>query len=75
MSIQVEHVRSYLKNAPFKPFDIRTTDGRVYTVDHPEFVFLSRDPNILYYETEDGRLITMALSQIATLEVANTHAA
>lgn len=75
MSIKVEHVRSYLRNAPFKPFDIRTTDGRVYTVDHPEFVLLSRDPNILYYETEDGRLVTMALSQIASLEVANTHAA
>ena len=75
MAINVEHVRFYLTNAPFKPFDIRTTDGRVYTVDQPEFLLLSRDPNILYYETTDGRLITMALSQIAVIEIANTQAA
>ena len=73
--MKIEHVQSYLKNAPFKPFDIQTTDGRAYTVDRPEFVLLSRDQSVIYYETEDGRLITLALSQIASLEVANTHAA
>ena len=75
MAIRLEHVKSYLAHAPFRPFEIRTTDGRVYTVDHPEFLFLSRDRSVIVYETEDYRIVTIALSQIAALEVANTHAA
>ena len=74
-AIRLEQVKSHLTHAPFRPFAIRTTDGRVYTVDHPEFLFLSRDRSVIVYETEDYRIVTIALSQIAALEVANTHAA
>jgi hypothetical protein len=75
MAIKLEHVKNYLGYAPFRPFEIRTTDGRVYHVDHPEFLFISRDRSVIYYETDDYRLVTIALSQIAALEVTNTHAA
>ncbi len=75
MPIRLEHVKSYLDHAPFRPFGIKTTDGRVYSVDHPEFLFISRDQSVIVYETEDYRLVTIGLSQIAALEIANTHAA
>lgn len=75
MAIRLEHVKSYLEHAPFRPFEIKTTDGRVYSVDHPEFLFISRDQSVIVYEADDYRIVTIALSQIAALEVANSHAA
>lgn len=36
-----EAIRSRLKNAPFKPFELRLTSGEKHVVRHPEFVSLS----------------------------------
>ena len=46
-----ERIQEFMHNAPFQPFDIRTSDGRVYTVDHPDFIARSRDGKTL---TTDG---------------------
>ena len=62
----------YHQTRPFEPFDIRLSDGRVYTVDHPEFLAMSRKGNVIYYSTEDGRLMTISISQITTLEKTNS---
>jgi len=57
--------------APFAVFDIRTADGRVYTVDHPEFVSVSRKGDTIVYFTEDDRIAVIGCAQIVSLEIAN----
>ena len=70
-----EKIKEYHGRRPFKPFDIRTSDGRVYAVDHPEFLMQSRTQSFVVYTTEDDREVTLAADHIVALEVANTHAA
>ena len=61
---------------PFQPFDIRTSDGRAYFVDSPEYSARSREGDIIVYFTpEDDRAATIRVSQIASLEIANRPAA
>jgi hypothetical protein len=69
--IHVTDILAYHQARPFEPFDIRVSDGRVYTIDHPEFLAVSRNGNALYFSTDDGRLITIAIGQITTLEKRN----
>jgi len=66
-----ERIREFTKRAPFAVFDIRTADGRVYTVDHPEFVSISRKGDTIVYFTEDDRIAVIDCSQIVSLELAN----
>ena len=68
-------IKEYHERRPFKPFDIRTSDGRVYSVDHPEFLMQSRNRQTVVYTTEDDREVTLDAGHITSLEVANTHAA
>ena len=68
----IADIAAYIRSQPFDRFDIRMSDGRVYTVDHPEFVHMSRKGNVIYYSTDDDRLITIAVSQITTLEKSNS---
>jgi hypothetical protein len=70
-----EKFKEYHERRPFAPFDIRTSDGRVYTVDHREFLKQSRNRKTIVYTTEDDRDVTIDANQITALEVANTHAA
>ncbi len=37
----IERLRSAIKAEPFKPFVLRTADGREYAVGHPDFVLIS----------------------------------
>ena len=61
---------------PFLPFDIRTSDGRAYLVDSPDYFARSREGDIIVYFTpEDDRAVTIRVSQIVSLEVANRPAA
>lgn len=66
-----EKIREFLHRQPFAPFDIRTSDGRVYTVDHPDFLMRSRDGKVIYLITEDDREILIDVQHIVSLEVAN----
>jgi len=61
---------------PFQPFDIRTSDGRGYFVDSPNYFARSREGDVItYYTPEDDRAVTIRVSQIVSLEVANRPAA
>lgn len=61
---------------PFQPFDIRTSDGRAYFVDSPGYFARSREGDVVVYFTpEDDRAVTIRVSQIVALEVANRPAA
>ncbi len=71
----VEQIMSFWKRQPFAPFDIRMSDGRAYTIDHPDFLSWSRDRKAVIYQTEDYREVILAVSQITSVEVLNTRAA
>jgi hypothetical protein len=67
-----ERIKAYMLQRPFVPFDIKTSDGRVYLVDHPEFVALSRKMDMVMYVTpEDDRVIWIDAANILSLETAN----
>jgi hypothetical protein len=36
-----EDVRKFKTHLPFKPFEIRLIDGRVFEINHPDFVWLN----------------------------------
>jgi hypothetical protein len=38
MTMNSGQVRNYHEVRPFQPFEIHMLNGRVYTVDHPEFL-------------------------------------
>ena len=63
------------RRRPFQHFDMRTSDGRVYTVDHPDFLSRPRDGTFVIHTTEDNRVIIIDLAHVTSLEVANTRAA
>jgi hypothetical protein len=60
---------------PFTPFDIRTSDGRVYTIDSPDYFARSRRGQVITYITEDDRFVHISAKEIVALEVANRPAA
>ena len=61
---------------PFQLFDIRTSDGRDYFVDSPDYFARSREGGVItYYTPEDDRAVTIRVSQIVSREVANRRAA
>ena len=70
--IRADKIREYLLARPFDRFEIRTSDARVYVVEQPEFLSLTHQGNVVYYVTDDDRLITIAVSQIVALEKMNS---
>jgi len=70
-----DRIREFVKRAPFIPFDIKTTDGRAYLVDHPEFLSVSRNGDTIVYFTEDDRIAVIDVDQIVALELSNRPSA
>jgi hypothetical protein len=57
---------------PFLPFEIRTSDGREYTIDSPHFLARSREGDVItYYTLEDDRAVTIDVKHIVSIEIAN----
>jgi hypothetical protein len=70
--MQGKEVLEFMRHQPFVPFDIKTSDMRGYSVDHPEFISITRDLSILLYQTpEDDRTVWIDTANIVALEVAN----
>lgn len=66
-----DDIAELLHAQPFRRFDIKTSDGRVYTVDHPDFIARDRlGRNVTYY-TDDNRRVKINLTEIVALEDAN----
>jgi hypothetical protein len=71
----IDKIIEFWKRQPFSPFDIRVSDGRVYTVDHPDFLMRSRDNKTITFTTEDNREVVIDMAHVTSLEVANRPAA
>lgn len=66
-----EALKERHERSPFVPFNIKVCDGRVYTVDHPEFLAQPRDGLTIVFATEDNRDTVIDVSHITALEVAD----
>ena len=69
--MHMRKIREARRRQPFQPFDIRTSDGRVYSVEHPEFLKLYHKVRAVNYTTDDDRDIVIAAAQIVTIEAIN----
>ena len=72
--MKASEVIDIIDRQPFIPFDVRTSDGRGYRIDHPEFVMRSRDGNTLYLQTDDDRNVRLDSHHIVAIEDANAPA-
>lgn len=70
-----DRIKEFMHTQPFRPFDIRTSDGRVYSVDHPDFLARSRDGRTITYYTDDDRMVVIDTQQIVAMEIANRPSA
>lgn len=64
-----------LARTPFVPYDIKTSDGRTYAVDHPDFIMRSRDGTTIFLQTDDDRHIRIDSHHVVAIEDANRPAA
>lgn len=67
----IEDVRAFWRTQPFEPFELRLSNGRVYVVDHPEFLMPSPDGRTVAVYTDDSRLVSIAVAHINTIEKIN----
>ena len=44
----LEEILAFLRTVPFRPFAIRTSDGREFQVLHPDFLTITPRKKILY---------------------------
>jgi len=71
-----KQIQDLIRHVPFSPFDIKTSDGRVYSVDHPEFISMTRDLTVIIYQTpEDDRTVWIDAANVVAVEQANRPAA
>ena len=66
----MDKISAFWKRQPFVAFNIRVIDGRVYKIDHPDFLVRSRDGKTLRFVMEDDRVVAIDVSQITRLEAA-----
>ena len=64
-----EELRRLMHAAPFRPFRIKTTDGDTFTVDHPDFLMISRRGEMaIFYPVEEPGHHVLNLRQVVSLE-------
>jgi hypothetical protein len=54
--VTFDEIRNFYEAAPFRPFDIILTSGRQVRVDHPEFMALSPNEDVIVVFERDGHL-------------------
>ncbi|MBI3881663.1 MAG: hypothetical protein HY301_16565 [Verrucomicrobia bacterium] len=64
-------IRDLLNATPFRPFIIRTADGREYRIDHPDFVLAASDTPQVVIEEPDGRVHFLSVLLISSVELAS----
>jgi hypothetical protein len=73
--VKASEIIDLFDRVPFVPFDMRTSDGRVYRVEHPEFAMRSRDGNTVYLQTDDDRHVRIDSHHVVAIEDVNRTAA
>ncbi len=53
--LNMKTIRERLHKVPFKPFELRLTDGRRISIEHPDFVALGGSVVVVTDETDGVR--------------------
>ena len=64
----VEQFRKFKKARPFEPFTIRTADGLVYDVSHPEVISSSPAGRTVIIMHADGSMVTIDLLLVTSIQ-------
>ncbi len=70
-----EDILKFLRQRPFRPFQITLTDGRVYDIHHPELVMVGRSdmeigiPSPRYKEPVYERIVFVSLLHVMQVEM------
>lgn len=66
--MKVTAVRNILDAQPFQPLVVKTTDGDMFRVDHPDFAMISPvDTEVIFYD-KDGHFHIVAMNHVVSLE-------
>jgi hypothetical protein len=65
--ITAKHLLELQKQAPFQPFQIHTSGGKTFKVDHPENFFVFRDSVLMARPGKDRYGDRIAMLHIAGL--------
>ena len=63
----VEQIRKAYRARPFKPFTLRTADGREFHVPHPEFLLITSPGRTIIVADKDGTVDHVDLLLVASL--------
>lgn len=63
-----DQVRTFLNEAPFKPFTLHLASGKEIVVQHPDFAAFSTNYQMLIVGMEDGACRAVNLANITHLE-------
>lgn len=69
--MKISEIIDAQKAQPFKPFMIRTADGREFFVPHPEFLFIVPAGRTVVISDTEGRLNIIDVPLIASRHIGN----
>jgi len=70
--MRIEDLRNALKAQPFHPFRLHLTDGRMFEIRHPEFMFMPpRNARLIVITDESGVLEWIVPLLVASLKELN----
>ncbi len=67
---QADKVNEARRAPPFRPFRISISDGRSFLVDHPEFLFVTRNGRTVILETPEEHVVQLDTMLVTGLEFA-----
>jgi hypothetical protein len=67
----IEQLRKAHSARPFKPFTMRTADGREYSVPHPEFLYITPPGRTVVVADKSGAVDLVDLLLVASLHYQN----
>jgi len=66
--MKVAALRSVLNAQPFQPFEVRTTEGDTFRVNHPDFAMISPiETEAIFYDTHDHFRV-VAMNHVVSVE-------
>lgn len=61
-------LRNLLNAQPFRPFDVKTTDGDTFRLNHPDFAMISPDETEVIFYDKDHHFRMVDMDHIVSLE-------
>lgn len=61
-------INTALNAAPFKPFSLRLTDGKLIPVPHPEFILITQGGRTAFVNTDGEKVSMVDLGLVTALE-------